>query len=66
MILYENNVERIRERIETRGLWGPKGTYPADLIEKEIEWVILYNEFFKAESQKHGFDITLVDDLLTT
>jgi len=61
--LIDDNDERIRRRINERGLWGPSGTYPEDIKPKEADWVILYNEFFKNEAEKHVLSITHIDEL---
>jgi 2-phosphoglycerate kinase len=61
--LFDDNAERITKRIHERGLWGPAGTYPGYITDKEVEWVILYNEFYKAEAQRHNLPLLPIDSL---
>jgi 2-phosphoglycerate kinase len=62
IFLFDDNKERITRRIYDRGLWGPKETYPDYIKEKEVEWVILYNEFYKTEASKHRFPLIHIDN----
>lgn len=62
--LFDDDVARIKNRIHERGLWGPKGSYPQHLEEKEVEWVVLYNQYYKLAAQKHGFKLIHADDLI--
>jgi 2-phosphoglycerate kinase len=64
VILYDNNRQRIADRIDKRGLWGPRDSYPRHLVPREVEWVILYNDFFKSQAQKYGYRLLSVDELL--
>ena len=57
IVLVDQNKERIHQRIGSRGLWGPLDTYPGELIPKEVEWVVLYNEWFREEANKYGIDV---------
>lgn len=61
--LYDDNQQRIQERIDRRGLWGPSGTYPDYLKAKEYDWVRLYNQFYLDKSATYGYAITHVDEL---
>ena len=61
--LFDDNTERIRQRIQQRGLWGPKDSYPDYIKDKEVAWVILYNNFYKTEARKHNFSLRHIDSL---
>lgn len=63
MFIYENNKERIRERIYKRGLWDDADKYDDRYKEMEIEWVVLYNEYFRMEAEKYGYMIIPVDEV---
>jgi 2-phosphoglycerate kinase len=56
-IMVDENKARIKERISKRGLWGPLYTYPSSLIPKEVEWVVLYNKWFKEQAIKYNVEI---------
>ncbi|KKR08262.1 MAG: hypothetical protein UT32_C0002G0025 [Parcubacteria group bacterium GW2011_GWC2_39_14] len=60
--LYEERVERIREVIFTRGLWDEADKYSKELKEKEVEWVLLFNQFIKDEATKYGFPLIQYKD----
>lgn len=63
MFLYDDNAQRIEQRISSRGLWGPVESYPKHLQSLEVKWVIVYNQYFKDEAQKHDFNILRVDQI---
>lgn len=55
IFLIDDNLERIRKTIFTRGLWDDADKYPDNLKEKEIEWVIAFNSFIKQEAKKYNY-----------
>ncbi len=61
--LFDDNAQRITQRIHERGLWGPAGTYPDYIKDQEVEWVVAYNDFYKTEAKKHNFSLLHIDDL---
>lgn len=61
--LYDNNTKRIQQRIKERGLWSKANTYPEHIQEKELPWVILYNEFYQHEARLLGFELLQIDQL---
>jgi 2-phosphoglycerate kinase len=63
IFLFDDNTERISSRIHQRGLWGPKDTYPDYIKDKEVEWVVLYNDFYKTEAHKNHFSLIHIDNL---
>jgi len=55
--LIDDNVERIRKTIFTRGLWDDANKYPDSVKEKEVEWVLEFNKYILAESKKYNFPV---------
>lgn len=60
LFLIDEDIERIRQTVFTRGLWGEAKSYPDDVKEKEVEWVMAFNEFIKKEAKKYGFPVVSV------
>jgi len=54
--------ERIKKTIFTRGLWDEAKKYPNDVKEKEVEWVIEFNNFIKKEAKKYNFPVVSIGD----
>lgn len=61
IVLVDENKQRIHDRISGRGLWGPLDTYPSSLIPEEVEWVVLYNRWFREQAERYGVDISILD-----
>lgn len=57
IFLIDDNIERIRKTIFTRGLWDDADKYPDSVKEKEVEWVIEFNNFIKKEAKKHNYSV---------
>lgn len=57
IILADGDRDRIKRRISSRGLWGPLKSYPSSLIPKEVEWVVLYNQWFIEQAEQYGVEI---------
>lgn len=62
VFLVDDDVERIRKIIFTRGLVNYADKYPDDFKEKEIEWVIEFNNYIIKESEKYGFPVVKIGD----
>lgn len=62
VFLMENNIERVRKTIFTRGLWDDADKYPDDVKEKEVEWVNEFNSYIIKESKKYGFPVVKIGD----
>ena len=62
VFLVDDNIERIRKTIFTRGLWDDADKYPDDVKEKEVEWVIEFNNYIIRESEKYGFPVVKIGD----
>ena len=62
VFLVDDNIERIRKTIFTRGVWDDADKYPDDVKEKEVEWVIEFNKYIIRESKKYGFSVVKIGD----
>jgi len=60
LFLIDEDIERVRKTIFTRGLWDDAKKYPDDIKEKEVEWVIAFNNYIKKEAKKYGFPVVIV------
>ena len=61
VFLIDEDINRVRKTIFTRGLWDDAKKYPDSVKEKEVEWVMEFNEFIKKEAKKYGFPVVSVD-----
>ena len=57
IFLLNKNEERIRKIVFKRGLWDDADKYPDDLKEKEVEWVIYFNNWLEKEAKKYKYPI---------
>jgi 2-phosphoglycerate kinase len=62
IFLVDDDIERVRKTIFTRGLWDDADKYPDDVKEKEVEWVAEFNDYIIRESKKYGFPVVKVGD----
>jgi len=62
LFLVDEDIERVRKTVFTRGLWDDAKKYPDNIKEKEVEWVIAFNNFIKKESKKYGLPVVDVGD----
>lgn len=62
LFLIDEDEKRIRQSIFTRGLWDDAHKYPDSVKEKEVEWVLAFNDFIKKEAKKHKFPVVSVGD----
>jgi len=58
--LFDNDHERIKERIYTKGLWARDKPYSDSVKPNEVEYVVAYNEWFRSEAERYGFGTTKV------
>ncbi len=56
----DNDKQRIKDRISSRGLWGPIDSYSNSLIPKEVEWVVLYNNWFHEQAEKYKIKVQII------
>lgn len=57
VFLIDNNIDRIKKTVFTRGLWDDAKKYPDSVKEKEIEWVIEFNKYIKKEAKKYNLPV---------
>jgi len=62
IFLIDDNEERVRETIFTRGLWDDADKYSDDVKEKEVEWVMAFNEYIIKEAKKYNFPVVKIGD----
>jgi len=55
VFLFNQDKEKIREVIYKRGLWAKSKEYSDDVKEKEVEWVLAFNDWLKKEVKRCGF-----------
>ncbi|MGO9451259.1 MAG: AAA family ATPase [Candidatus Binataceae bacterium] len=60
VFLVDEDTDRMRRVIYTRGLSGDAKTYSDDVKEKEVELVTLFNHWLKAEVERFGFPLVQV------
>ncbi|MBU0648738.1 hypothetical protein KJ969_01350 [Patescibacteria group bacterium] len=59
VFLYNGSREKIKKVIFTRGLWDDAEKYSDSLKYKEVEWVLLYDDWIKKQAKK--YNLPLVD-----
>lgn len=62
VFLIDENIERIRKTIFTRGLWDVADKYPDSVKEREVEWVLAFNDYIIREAKKYGYKIVRIGD----
>ncbi len=62
IFLIDENKERVRNVIFSRGLWGDANTYSDDVKEIEVQWVDLFNKYIESEAGKYGYLIYKLGD----
>ena len=55
VFLVDEDADRIRHVVRTRGLFANADEYSDDVKEKEVEWVTLFSRRLQLESQECGF-----------
>jgi len=61
IFLVDENADKIREVVFTRGLWDDAETYPNSVKEKEVEWVLLASHELRKEVEQFGYPILEVE-----
>ncbi len=59
--LINTHPEQIREVVFRRGLWAEPSAYNDTIKEKEVEWVLVFNDFIRAEVAKYGYPVVEID-----
>ncbi len=60
LFLIDEDIERVRKTIFTRGLWDDAKKYPDNVKVKEVRWVVAFNNYIKKEAKKYGFPVVSV------
>lgn len=53
LFLVDHNIGRLRDIIYTRGLWDDAFKYSDTVKEKELQWVLLFNDWIEKECAIH-------------
>ncbi len=62
VFLIDENIDRIRETIFTRGLWDDADKYSDDVKEAEVKWVVAFNTYIKEEAFKYNLPVIDIGD----
>lgn len=62
VFLIDENEERVRDVVYTRGLWGDADTYSDEVKKVEVQWVDLFNKYIKSETEKYGYRVYKIDE----
>ena len=55
--LIDEDKDRVRNTIFTRGLWDDADAYTDDVKEKEVDWVFAFNNYIKEEAKKYNLPV---------
>ena len=61
VFLIDEDKDRVRNTVFTRGLWDEPQKYPDEVKEKEVEWVLAFNDYIKSEAKKYNLPVFSVD-----
>lgn len=62
IFLIDEDIASVRKKIFTRGLWDDANKYPDKVKEKEVEWVIAFNNYIKKEAKKYKLPVVSIGD----
>lgn len=62
IFIVDEDEERVKSVVYTRGLWDEANTYSDDVKPIEVEWAMLYSQYLKKECQKYGFKPYIIGD----
>lgn len=62
IFLIDEDIERIRKTIFKRGLWNEAGLYPDSVKEKEVKWVMEFNNYIKKEAKRYNYPVVIIGD----
>lgn len=62
IFLVDENRERVKDVVYTRGLWDDAKTYSDSVKPIEIEWAMLFSSYLKSECKKHGYNPYVIGD----
>lgn len=55
IFLVDEDADRIRKVVFTRGLWDDADAYPNEVKEKEVEWVLAFSHLLKKQAEEYGY-----------
>jgi 2-phosphoglycerate kinase len=55
IFLVDEDKDRMKHVVFTRGLWGDAKSYSDDVKDKEVEWATAFSKILEAEVKKYGF-----------
>jgi 2-phosphoglycerate kinase len=62
VFLVDENEDRVRKVVYTRGLWDDADTYSDSVKETEVKWVDLFNKYIIRESGRCGYQVYKIDE----
>jgi len=62
VFLIDENIDRVRKTVFTRGLWDNANTYPDSIKEKEVAWVLAFNQYLIKEAKKYNLPVIRITD----
>lgn len=69
IFLVDEDADRIRKVVFTRGLWDDARTYSDEVKEKEVKWTLLFSHGLKKEAEQYDYPVVEVEkqekDLMT-
>jgi 2-phosphoglycerate kinase len=61
IILVDKHPERIRDVVFKRGLWSGAARYTDSVKEKEVDYVVLFNEWFECQAQEFNLPVAYLN-----
>src|SRR3989338_6816563 len=58
----DEEIDRVRKTIFTRGLWDDASKYYDSVKEKEVEWVVAFNNYITKEAKKYRLPVVSIGD----
>src|SRR3989338_2531764 len=58
----DEDIDRVRKTIFTRGLWDDASKYSDSVKEKEVEWVVAFNNYITKEAKKYRLPVVSIGD----
>ena len=62
VFLIDEDIDRVRKTIFTRGLWDDASKYSDSVKEKEVEWVVAFNNYITKEAKKYRLPVVSIGD----
>jgi 2-phosphoglycerate kinase len=62
IFLVDEDKERVKDVVYTRGLWADANTYSDEVKPIEVEWAMLFSSYLKSECGKYGYKPYFIKD----